>query len=243
MNLDIDHPSFDYGWSPHKEEAALSPEGAAADEVSAPLWQAGSPSATWIGQELWAGEPLTSRWQDEFAQQESALLATALAAAPLAAAPARRAAPPEPARAKSQPLPVVHLVSESAANSAADGADAARRPEAARKAGSAAAAGPQMMDKRRCRLVHAPSFRAAIEAYRAQPTLAIGAAAEAAAEGPRVAAFVRKRPLLPHEEERGDYDALSVAQGRLVAHACLMKPDLRRMCMQHATPTPNPNPP
>ena len=97
------------------------------------------------------------------------------------------------------------------------------------------------MDKRRCRLLHAPSFRPAIDDYRSQQ-LAATATAVAVAEdlsaegrgGARVTVFVRKRPLLPHEEARGDFDALSVAGGRLVAHLCLMKPDLRRMYMKHA---------
>ena len=59
-------------------------------------------------------------------------------------------------------------------------------------------------------------------------------AAEAAAPrgGVRgVSAYVRKRPLLPSEAAKGDFDALSVeggggGGGRVVAHACLMRPDL-----------------
>ena len=209
----LDHPSFDYSWSPQKNESALSPEAA---------------------HSAWCSSPSSSlAWQDEFAKQESALLAGARAPA---------ASTGGPSSVPAGPLAAVRSVSDSAANCAAnreEGACVVRKglsPDPTRKP---AAPGAQMMDKRRCRLLHAPSFRPAIDAYRSQQLAA--AAATAASEelstegrGARVAVFVRKRPMLPHEEARGDFDALSVAGGRLVAHVCLMKPDLRRMYMKHA---------
>ena len=223
----LDHPSFDYGWSPQKGENALSPEATAHS-----AW-CSSPSSS----------PLFLEWQDEFAKQESALMASARM--PAAAATARKGGCVQrashgypssvraaPAIARPEPLSVVHCVSNSAANSAAEGGGGQRK--------AAAPGGAQMMDKRSCRLLHAPSFRPAIDAYRSQQLAAAAAAEDPSAEGPspgfsaRVAVFVRKRPLLPHEDARGDFDALSVAGGRLVAHLCLMKPDLRRMHMKHA---------
>ena len=103
--------------------------------------------------------------------------------------------------------------------------------------------GASMVDKRTCRLLNAQSFKAAIEAHRegAAGGAAGGAAAEAEEEAAEaaaarggvrgVSAYVRKRPLLPSEAAKGDFDALSVeggggGGGRVVAHACLMKPDL-----------------
>ena len=216
----LDHPSFDYSWSPQKNESALSPEAAHSAWCSSP-----------------SSSPSPLKWQDEFAKQESALLAVARVPAA-----SKRQSSSVPA----EPLSVVRSVSDSAANSAAnrEGACVFRKglsPDPPRKPAAPGAGGAQMMDKRRCRLLHAPSFRPAIDAYRSQLAAAATAAASAASEdrstesrGSRVAVFVRKRPMLPHEEARGDFDALSVTGGRLVAHLCLMKPDLRRMYMKHA---------
>ena len=61
------------------------------------------------------------------------------------------------------------------------GAAAERKP--------ATAGGPQMMDKRRCRLLHAPSFCAALDAHRAP--LAAEADASAPAAGARAATSAR----------------------------------------------------
>ena len=220
----LDHPSFDYSWSPQKNESALSPEAAHSAWCSSP-----------------SSSPSRLTWQDEFAKQESALLASARVPA---------ASKREPSSVPAEPLPVARI-SDSAANCPAnrEGSCVVRKglsPDPPRKPAAPGAGGAQMMDKRRCRLLHAPSFRPAIDAYRSQQlaaaaTAAAAAAATAASEdlstegrGARVAVFVRKRPMLPHEEARGDFDALSVAGGRLVAHLCLMKPDLRRMYMKHA---------
>jgi len=199
---ELDHPSFDYSWSPQKNEGALSPE---------------ATHSAWCSSPSFSPLRLSSTWQDEFSKQESALLATS-----------KR----EPSSVPAEPPPVVRSVSDSAANCAANGA-ANRQgacdevltfrkglsPEPPRKPAAPGAGGAQMMDKRRCRLLHAPSFRPAIDAYRSQQlataaaTASASAAATAAAAtaagfsmeggGARVDVFVRKRPMLPHEEARG----------------------------------------
>lgn len=48
---------------------------------------------------------------------------------------------------------------------------------------------------------------------------------------------MRKRPLFAHEHERGEFDVVSVAPGgaSVTVHACLMKPDLKRMFARHVT--------
>ena len=202
---ELDHPSFDYSWSPQKNEGALSPE---------------ATHSAWCSSPSFSPLRLSSTWQDEFAKQESALLATSKREP--------SSVPAEP------PLPVVRSVSDSAANCAANGA-ANRQgacdevltfrkglsPEPPRKPAAPGAGGAQMMDKRRCRLLHAPSFRPAIDAYRSQQLAAASASAAAASAaaatasasaeadfsteggGARVDVFVRKRPMLPHEEARG----------------------------------------
>ena len=214
---ELEHPSFDYSWSPQKNEGALSPE---------------ATHSAWCSSLSFSPLRLSDTWQDEFAKQESALLARS-----------KR----EPSSVPAEPLPVVRSVSDSAANCAAN--CAANRegacgevltfrkglsPEPPRKPAAPGAGGAQMMDKRRCRLLHAPSFRPAIDAYRSQqlatPAAAAAAAAATAATaassaaaataatsaasaaeadfsteggGARVDVFVRKRPMLPHEEARG----------------------------------------
>lgn len=111
------------------------------------------------------------------------------------------------------------------------------------------------MDKRRSRQVHRESFVAGIATHRQQqqqpqqqggdadapscrssssaPPAEAGAAAAGCAV---VQAWVRKRPLLAHELEKGEYDAVTVARtGRSVTtHCCLMKSDLRRLFLRHA---------
>ena len=107
------------------------------------------------------------------------------------------------------------------------------------------------MDKRRCRQLHSASFKAAIATWRAQATAVDAAAvraseplspARAAATGRStgVSAWVRKRPLLPAELSRFEYDAVAVNArlGTTTTHTCLMKPDLRRMFIRHATFSP-----
>jgi kinesin family protein 2/24 len=125
-----------------------------------------------------------------------------------------------------------------------------------------------MVDKRTARLMHATSFRAALAEQRSVfrqerlcPGLSTSTGAPSVARRSSstvsaVAAFVRKRPLLPAEEAKGDYDALSVeipvegdaacgsrqggsAPGRVVAHACMMKPDLVRMFVRHTAFVPS----
>ena len=93
------------------------------------------------------------------------------------------------------------------------------------------------MDKRTARSVHGPSFRAALAEWRAaaaaSPAVA-GAKGTAASSGPRVAAYVRKRPLADDEATRGEYDALDASGTAATVHACLMKPDMRRMFVRHS---------
>eukprot|EP00965_Chrysotila_dentata_P135908 4493076-Pleurochrysis_carterae.AAC.2 len=106
----------------------------------------------------------------------------------------------------------------------------------------------RMVDKRQARLMNAASFCAAIEEHRANLALSNPTGCDAFALSARaaeashidtmgghdawgsVAAFVRKRPLLEHEVQKGDFDAATVsADGfSLTAHCCLMKPDLVR---------------
>ena len=123
------------------------------------------------------------------------------------------------------------------------------------------------MDKRRCRQLNRDDFMAAIAQYRASleerngGSDAAGTAATitAAAAPPSVRrgasgglgsvrGWVRKRPLLPHEEVKGEYDAVSVEGRRsaggvrgesITTHCCLLKPDLRRMFIRHSTFGPN----
>lgn len=73
--------------------------------------------------------------------------------------------------------------------------------------------------------------------------------------GGGVRAWVRKRPLLAHEVQAEEYDAISVtgensvagggthggdaSRARITTHTCLMKPDLRRMFIRHAAFAPN----
>ena len=130
------------------------------------------------------------------------------------------------------------------------------------------------MDKRRCRQLHRDDFIAAIAQYRAtqsDSTALMHEASDASApalvrRGPSmsgglgsVRGWVRKRPLLPHEEAKGEYDAVSVARkdlhrasdsstaslgirsvgSNITTHCCLLKPDLRRMFIRHSTFSPN----
>ena len=230
---DLDHPSFgdNYGWSPEPrgEGGALSPEGSP------------DADASWM-------QPLEpSHWQDMFAAQESDLLSLAAPlptrerGASIASTSSATSAASVASSSSARPPAgvVVHLVSDSDANAS----------EAKPREQQKAVAPLMNMDKRSCRLLHAPSFCPALEAYRAQmqqqqqqqhgdgdgtAAMPVDVASRCAPAVGRVAAFVRKRPLLQHERERGDFDAVSVAGGRLVAHICLMKPDLRRMFMRHA---------
>ncbi len=93
------------------------------------------------------------------------------------------------------------------------------------------------MDKRKCRQLNRDAYVAAIGTHRAEPPPAMGSSSSAGSRAAGVSAWVRKRPLLPHEEAKGEYDAITVRDGaRLVTtHCCLLKPDLRRMFMRHAT--------
>eukprot|EP00959_Pyramimonas_sp_CCMP1952_P162638 3400427-Pyramimonas_sp.AAC.1 len=48
--------------------------------------------------------------------------------------------------------------------------------------------------------------------------------------------FVRKRPQFEHEVLKGEYDVVTVAsQNQVVVHNCQMYPDLKRMCIKHAS--------
>lgn len=95
------------------------------------------------------------------------------------------------------------------------------------------------MDKRRCRQLHKASFVAGIAAYHREESSVRPAELRDCARA--VLAWVRKRPLLTHELSNGEYDAVSTAAagGRITTHACLMKPDLRRMFLRHATFAPS----
>lgn len=107
------------------------------------------------------------------------------------------------------------------------------------------------VDKRTCRKLYKDSFVAAIATHR-EAEKATGGGAPAAPAAPpaaqqpaarprgHVTAWVRKRPLLPAELERGEYEAATTsADGRsLTTHACLMKPDLRRMFLRHSACAP-----
>jgi len=107
--------------------------------------------------------------------------------------------------------------------------------------------------------MNAASFCAAIEEHRANLALSNPTGCDAFALSARaveashidtmgghdawgsVAAFVRKRPLLEHEVQKGDFDAATVsADGfSLTAHCCLMKPDLVRMFIRHLSFSPS----
>lgn len=232
-------------------------------------------------------------WQAELALYEEALLAEAAATPSLARSPARRAPAvqavpgmtlndrvaaarrpleqqprtlqrqqlPEAGGTGVEPPPCSFVVGDDGAE-----APAAALPRVVARSASAGAfrQGASMVDKRTARLMHATSFRAALEEQRSilrqerlsactgAPPIARRASSTAGA----VASFVRKRPLLPAEEAKGDYDALSVevsverdatgasgptgnAPGCVVAHACMMKPDLVRMFVRHTAFVPS----
>ncbi|KAL1527163.1 hypothetical protein AB1Y20_015843 [Prymnesium parvum] len=109
--------------------------------------------------------------------------------------------------------------------------------------------GRMNLDKRRCRQLHVASFKAAIAARRSElarggercphpmPPSLLEVALAASGTRASVSAWVRKRPLLPAELARGEFDAVEAheASGTLTTHTCLMKPDLRRMYIRHAT--------
>lgn len=97
-----------------------------------------------------------------------------------------------------------------------------------------------MVDKRKARMMNRESFAKAICEHRH------GTEAEAAHPpqppscgrgASNVLAYVRKRPLLAHELTRGEFDALSVDEStaRVTTHSCLMRPDLVRMYIRHAS--------
>ena len=98
------------------------------------------------------------------------------------------------------------------------------------------------MDKRQCRRLHREDFKAGIDMYRAQAQPLPAMVAQAHPSAPHcsdVTGWVRKRPLLPHEEADGEYDVITVGPGTLTTHTALMKPDLRRMFLRNATFTPS----
>ena len=116
------------------------------------------------------------------------------------------------------------------------------------------------MDKRRCRQLHRESFIAAIAKHRAAASLVpLGSPlSNSPPPSPKrhakhlVSGWVRKRPLLAHETASGEYDAITVddkdpmtttltkgMSSQVTTHACLMKPDLRRMFLRNGTFTPS----
>ena len=94
-----------------------------------------------------------------------------------------------------------------------------------------------MVDKRESRRRNAASFVRAIEGYRSEHTLSTLARPPTRADTAAfVSGWVRARPMLPPESERGEFDSLSVtADGVATSHCCLMKPDLHRMFIRHST--------
>lgn len=100
------------------------------------------------------------------------------------------------------------------------------------------------MDKRRCRQLHSASFKAAIAAHRKKRgSITPPSKQPLGRQTSRVAgvsAWVRKRPLLPADLSRGEYDAVEAngRSGSVTTHTCLMKPDLRRMYIRHAAFSP-----
>lgn len=108
-----------------------------------------------------------------------------------------------------------------------------------------------MVDKRKARQMNRASFERGIAEHREQnaelpqsPAKRLRAASEhsagseiAAGGSSAVLAFVRKRPLLSHEIERREFDALSIDEARssAEAHCCLMRPDLVRMFIRHSS--------
>ena len=213
--------------------ASLAPSGLEGEggELAADTQDTASPAGGWI---------------DEFSFMEGALLARAArgSLAPLsssgpswqrevdaAGAPAATAAPKPAAPVPKAAAFYVPVGAPAVRGSGLDGPQKASDPSLGTWSMTA------NMDKRTARSVHGPSFRAALAEWRAaaaaSPAVA-GAKGTAASSGPRVAAYVRKRPLADDEATRGEYDALDASGNAATVHACLMKPDMRRMFVRHS---------
>ena len=126
----------------------------------------------------------------------------------------------------------------------------------------------QMFDKRESRRMNAKPFAAAVQRWRNNRAAKFGTNAETTAAGHEngdasiadpldrpesppggVKVYVRKRPLFAHEQERGEFDCVTVPEcavasgaaassGRpsrtIVIHNCQMRPDLKRMFVKHS---------
>lgn len=205
-------------------------------------------------------------WQDEFADLEKELgleppvaprASESVLLNVLAATANRKRLPSAPTQPSNRPCGVAAVVSEAAATGSQWG-----------RAGPLGSAEPppkttgdmgqgMNMDKRRCRQLHRDDFMAGIATYREQqqqhhrvavhreqqqlqqqqPSQRPSQPSISCDSG--VAGWVRKRPLLAHEAAKAEYDALSVGDGTVTTHTCLMKPDLRRMFLRHAAFAPS----
>lgn len=219
-----------------------------------------SPSAVSGGGGLEPEGDNGASWQDQFAQLESALLeniGSTLGAAAWAPPPQRPSAHAFHARAEAA---LVSLASGAANQQppppkrgcawSVDGGGGGTASDRARQQ-NPRVGGPVVrgqttadmgngvnMDKRRCRQLHRDDFMAAIAQYRAsQPPPRPPTARRTGGIG--VQAWIRKRPLLPHDTAKNEYDAVTPYEGAITTHCCLMKPDLRRMFIRHATFAPN----
>ncbi len=258
-DLDLDHPSFfsSYDFDFGEEEVGLEPEGpplAAPDLAAAPAVAVAAVAAAHatsmsaacaleqaaVSPAGGSTAPESSSpalpWLADFSRFEDALLSSAVpqqrgqvsapyrqvkARAPLGQVKASHAEPPAPNPACGVAL---HIPADGGPKPATSGS---------------AASGPKMADKRTCRLANARSFTAALDEHRAAASAPSSSADDSAhdAASSAVSVYVRKRPLLPRELTRGDFDAVSADAGRgtLTAHACLMRPDLVRMYIRHTT--------
>ena len=115
----------------------------------------------------------------------------------------------------------------------------------------------QMVDKRQSRKVNRQAFCNALDEWRTvnPPEKSEGGSGtEAAVRAPlgdltqpgvspkegtqrRLRAIVRKRPLFSYEQERGEFDVVSVRGGgsSVIVHNCCMQPDLKRMFVKHTS--------
>ena len=104
----------------------------------------------------------------------------------------------------------------------------------------------QMFDKRESRRMNAKPFAAAVQRWRLRRASRGGKASkprEEKAGGVKV--YVRKRPLFAHEQERGEFDVVTVPDPpapkttvdatEIVVHNCQMHADLKRMFVKHAS--------
>lgn len=108
--------------------------------------------------------------------------------------------------------------------------------------------GRKNLDKRTARLRYGDAFKADIMNYRAEKTHLNNGSNHADKVGSEIqdramnsngiSVFVRKRPLFGFEEDRGDYDVVSIdnttqsLHDEVIVHNCFMHPDMQKMLMK-----------